>query len=1382
MTSLTRHSDGNVTFFVVCADELTRLLLTKLAIPRVIIIPLHDIERGDKTLLATKQTRSLVEYYWTLTPTVILRILEAHPVIDVLTYLDADLFFFSSPEPIYEEFGQNSILIHEHRFSPSQAHLGSHNGRFNVGLLSFRRDTQGLQALRWWRERCLEWCFARYEQGKMGDQLYLEDWPTRFKGVTVLQHPGGGVGPWNHDQYDIRASDEGRTLIEHASLIFYHFHSLKSVSPDLAVPVSHPHYRLTIPVLRHCFVPYLDALALAHHCLTKVISDARWGFEPSLEIPHEVSLIARRSLEDRLTSRTGAYQRIALNNEWDAYCSGQVIDRVKFSSTPRVTDGSEAVSRRNQNPQARSISALPKERPIVPGQSQHDLLNSLANTPLAGNIRVLCVGGAHRYQERQLFDQLFPNLEHIYLFEPIPELVRQLKQCERTDARVRVFPYALSNHNGAQDFFITNNDGESSSLLRLGTHREIFPHVREVRATRVDCRTLDHVIQEAGLLKPDMLLLDVQGAEYQILSSLSSGLKNHIQVLYVEASLEEVYQGARCLDDLVAVLADHHQLVSFAPLSPHSPTHGNALFTNRRLNESRVASAGLKTAREVPLISVIVSSYCAEAFMQECLEDLERQTMSRHMEIIVVDAASPENERAIVAAFQERDTNITYLRTPTRIGVYAAWNMALKLATGTYVTPFSTNDRLRPDAYEILARALDEHPDVALVYGDTYLTPHPHQTFEHHQREGVWTWPEYSYRDLCRRCLVGPHPMWRRSVHQEIGLFDESFVALGDQDFWLRLGASRRLLHISEVTGLYWRSSEGLSNKPEIANPEESRLRARYGQGVDPTPVASGSSFDCSIIIPVWNKRELTEQCLSELAKVTSGISYEVIVVDNHSTDDTGRFLNQLSGDIQIIRNSENLGFAKGCNQGARAARGRFLIFLNNDTIPLENWLAALVAEVVSHPDVGVVGSKLLYEDDTIQHAGVVFSRAGCMPYHVYRNFHRDHPAVNRRRIFQSVTAACMLIRREIFEAAGGFDEEFQNGFEDVDLCLKVKEKGWKIVYQPLSVLYHLESQTPGRKTNEQANAVRFLTRWGQHWWLADEDLYYYEDGYMSIHTKDQDQDKEMLELQPFRHEREKMSWKLVVDTERAVLHKDIPLVESLLARWEEWPSVADVLTWAAWLCTKTGHVSWSRQYYQKLVREYDDPAARKALARVALEDGNLSEAYSLLSPLLNRFSEDGEGWLLRGILDMQGTQYAEAEQAFRTALAHGGDRRKAMMGLGMARMGLNESDQAWNDFRTVLTEFPDDADAIHWLLRAGTVCGLWGELGECLHIFVSRNPADLSVRYALAGVLIRTGQIELAQREYQTLCALAPSYEGLEELARALSTQGTLAETAPPV
>jgi hypothetical protein len=152
---------------------------------------------------------------------------------------------------------------------------------------------------------------------------------------------------------------------------------------------------------------------------------------------------------------------------------------------------------------------------------------------------------------------------------------------------------------------------------------------------------------------------------------------------------------------------------------------------------------------------------------------------------------------------------------------------------------------------------------------------------------------------------------------------------------------------------------------------------ARSGEtlGVADIYKSGQKEFDVSIVIPVFNKVELTRQCLISLAEVTDNVHYEVIVVDNASTDGTESLLATLGGDVQIIQNKENLGFAKGNNQGAQAARGRYLVFLNNDTIPKKGWLKSLVDEVTVHPDVAVVGSKLLYPDDTIQHAGVVFSR-----------------------------------------------------------------------------------------------------------------------------------------------------------------------------------------------------------------------------------------------------------------------------------------------------------------------------------------------------------------------------------------------------------------------
>ncbi|MBF0317632.1 MAG: glycosyltransferase, partial [Nitrospirae bacterium] len=233
---------------------------------------------------------------------------------------------------------------------------------------------------------------------------------------------------------------------------------------------------------------------------------------------------------------------------------------------------------------------------------------------------------------------------------------------------------------------------------------------------------------------------------------------------------------------------------------------------------------------EFPIVSVLVSTYNSEEFMRECLEDLQGQTIARDMEVIVVDAASPQDERTIVQEYQRRYTNITYVRTGTRISVYAAWNMAIKMARGQYITTFSTNDRLRRDACEILAGYLNDTPDCMLVYGDSYLTEVPHQSFDAHHCHDLYRWPEFRYEDLLYNCMIGPHPMWRRQVHDDIGYFDDRYESLGDQDFWLRLGERYEIHHLPEVTGLYWVTPDALSRKGQLPAREHLEIRMCYQQ------------------------------------------------------------------------------------------------------------------------------------------------------------------------------------------------------------------------------------------------------------------------------------------------------------------------------------------------------------------------------------------------------------------------------------------------------------------------------------------------------------------------------------------------------------------------
>jgi len=189
-------------------------------------LSLSELEAHDRALAAVKATRTAVEYYWTATPAICAYALERDDEIAAITYLDADLEFFADPRELFAEAGESSVTIVPHRYAPEWQHLEAESGTFNVEFMTFRRDPRGLEALGWWRERCLEWCYARYEDGKMGDQMYLDDWPERFHGVHVLEHPGGGLAPWNASSHDLAVSNGGVT-VDGRPLVFYHYHSLR---------------------------------------------------------------------------------------------------------------------------------------------------------------------------------------------------------------------------------------------------------------------------------------------------------------------------------------------------------------------------------------------------------------------------------------------------------------------------------------------------------------------------------------------------------------------------------------------------------------------------------------------------------------------------------------------------------------------------------------------------------------------------------------------------------------------------------------------------------------------------------------------------------------------------------------------------------------------------------------------------------------------------------------------------------------------------------------------------------------------------------------------------------------------------------------------------
>jgi hypothetical protein len=273
--SLEKHCEEFL-LYVLCMDRITYRILKKLPLKRIKLIKLADFE--DPALLKVKPDRTAVEYYWTCTPSLPLYIFRKYQE-QLITYIDADVMFFSSPQKIFEELGKKSILIVEHRFKKNIAENIRANGKYNVQFLIFRNDKNGLACLKWWRKKCLEWCYNRHQNGLIGDQGYLNDWPSLFRGVHVLKNLGGGLAPWNINNYHLVQKDD-KVLVEQDQLIFYHYHSFRIYSRsifDLAFG-----YSFTKDQKRLIYQPYLKAIQQAIDEVKEVEADFNYGFKEGL--------------------------------------------------------------------------------------------------------------------------------------------------------------------------------------------------------------------------------------------------------------------------------------------------------------------------------------------------------------------------------------------------------------------------------------------------------------------------------------------------------------------------------------------------------------------------------------------------------------------------------------------------------------------------------------------------------------------------------------------------------------------------------------------------------------------------------------------------------------------------------------------------------------------------------------------------------------------------------------------------------------------------------------------------------------------------------------------------------------------------------------------
>ncbi len=446
------------------------------------------------------------------------------------------------------------------------------------------------------------------------------------------------------------------------------------------------------------------------------------------------------------------------------------------------------------------------------------------------------------------------------------------------------------------------------------------------------------------------------------------------------------------------------------------------------------------------LVSAIVSTYNSEKFLRGCLEDLEQQTIADKLEIIVINSGSQENEEAIVHEYQQKYNNIVYIKTEQREGIYTAWNRAIKVARGTFLTNANTDDRHREDALEIMAETLLANPDVALVYGDQICTDTPNGTFTNHHATEMAKRPEYSQERLLFGCCVGSQPMWRKSLHNELGYFDDTLTCAGDWDFWLRVSNKYKFKHIPKFLGLYYYNKDGIEHGKKIHSLYERYVVGRrYGNpyiSVIPLYTSKNNPL-VSVIMPAYNAAEHIAEAI-ESVLIQNYRNFELIVVDDGSTDDTKDIVASFKDDKIKYLYKDNGGPSSARNLAISKAKGQYIMPLDADDMMTPDSIAKHLAEFEKHPDVDLVYCDVLLIGENSNPIRIMNKPEYQDRRYLIRDLLRaGHPVVPFR----------LGIRRSVFDRIGFYDEDLLIA-EDYDMMRRFVKAGLKAHH--LSELLHL--------------------------------------------------------------------------------------------------------------------------------------------------------------------------------------------------------------------------------------------------------------------------------------------------------------------------------------
>ena len=521
-------------------------------------------------------------------------------------------------------------------------------------------------------------------------------------------------------------------------------------------------------------------------------------------------------------------------------------------------------------------------------------------------------------------------------------------------------------------------------------------------------------------------------------------------------------------------------------LEPEEVPYG-PWFEKHRPSESELEKQREKNWKETPVFSIVVPAYRTPVlFLEQMIESVRSQTYP-FWELCIANA-SPEDEQMaeVLQRYVQMDQRIHVKNLDKNLGIAENTNEAFSMASGTFVGLLDHDDLLAPQAlYRMMERLEEKEIDVFYTDEDKVTT----DLAEHFQPHFK---PDFNLDLLRSNNYITHFFVARTELVRNVGGFRREYDGAQDYDFIFRcVEQAGEICHIPEIL-YHWRThKESTSDNPVSkmyafeagkraieGNLERCGVQAVVSHTKDlgfyqvEYPV-QGSPL-VSVLIPNKDQKESLKKCLDSVFEKTTYSNYEIIIIENNSTEsDTFAYYQELQkrSNVKVITWKEGFNYSAINNFGEKEASGDYLLFLNNDVEVINpRWMEEMLGNC-QRPEVGITGAKLYYPDDTIQHAGTIIGIGG-IAGHAFLNMPRSRTGYLHKASIQmnlsAVTAACMMMKRSVFEQLGGFEEKLTVAFNDVDLCLRTVQAGYLVVYNPKVELYHYESKSRGSEDNEE--------------------------------------------------------------------------------------------------------------------------------------------------------------------------------------------------------------------------------------------------------------------------------------------------------------------------